>query len=82
MKKLLLLVFLTVPLILYSQKFENLALTPPIGWNSWNTFGVKINEQLIMEMTDILVESGMKEAGYEYIERRSSHMLYRLIGGL
>ena len=36
-------------------------------WNSWNTFGVKIDEQLIMEMTDILVESGMKEAGFEYI---------------
>jgi len=67
MKKLLLLVFLTVPVILYSQKFENLALTPPMGWNSWNTFGVEIDEQLIMEMADILVESGMKEAGYEYI---------------
>lgn len=67
MKKLLLLVFLTVPLMTYAQKFENLALTPPMGWNSWNTFGVKIDEQLIMEMADILVESGMKEAGYDYI---------------
>lgn len=50
-----------------AQKFENLALTPPMGWNSWNTFEVDINENLIKEIADIIVESGMKDAGYEYI---------------
>lgn len=44
-----------------------LAPTPPMGWNSWNHFHRDINEQLIMEEADAMVASGMKEAGYEYI---------------
>lgn len=41
--------------------------TPPMGWNTWNTFGNKINEQLIMEIADTMVEKGYKDAGYEYV---------------
>lgn len=41
--------------------------TPPMGWNSWNTFGANINEQLIKEMTDALVSTGLRDAGYEYV---------------
>lgn len=41
--------------------------TPPMGWNTWNTFGNKINEQLIMEIADTIVEKGYKDVGYEYI---------------
>ena len=41
--------------------------TPPMGWNSWNYFHRDINEKLIMEEADALVSSGMKDAGYEYI---------------
>lgn len=52
---------------LYAQKFENLAPTPPMGWNSWNRFGCTINEKLVREAADAMVASGMKEAGYEYI---------------
>ncbi len=52
---------------LHAQKFEGLALTPPMGWNSWNTFGVNINEDMIKETVDIMISSGMKDAGYEYI---------------
>lgn len=44
-----------------------LAERAPMGWNSWNTFGNNINEQLIMEMADTMVEKGYLEAGYEYI---------------
>lgn len=44
-----------------------LAMTPPMGWNSWNTFGAKINEDLIRETADAFVETGLKEAGYEFI---------------
>ncbi len=44
-----------------------LAVKPPMGWNSWNTFGSNISEQLIMEMADTIVEKGYKEAGYEYV---------------
>ncbi len=41
--------------------------TPPMGWNTWNTFGKDINEQLLMESADAIVESGLKEAGYNYV---------------
>ncbi len=40
---------------------------PPMGWNSWNTFGENINEQLIMETADAMVETGLRDAGYEYV---------------
>lgn len=51
----------------YSQKMQGLALTPPMGWNSWNTFATNINEQLVKDIADIMVSSGMKDAGYEYL---------------
>ena len=40
---------------------------PPMGWNSWNTFGCNIDESLIKETADAMVESGMLDAGYEYL---------------
>ncbi len=50
-----------------AQKFDHLARTPPMGWNSWNKFGCDVSEKLIRETADALVESGMKEAGYQYV---------------
>jgi alpha-galactosidase len=50
-----------------AQKFENLALTPPMGWNSWNHFACEINEKIIRETADAMVSTGMKDAGYLYI---------------
>lgn len=44
-----------------------LAKKPPMGWNTWNTFGTNINEQLIKESADIFIGSGLKDAGYEYL---------------
>ncbi len=49
------------------QKFEQLARTPPMGWNSWNKFGCNVSESLIRETADALVSSGMKDAGYTYV---------------
>ncbi|HQH55944.1 MAG TPA: glycoside hydrolase family 27 protein [Candidatus Marinimicrobia bacterium] len=54
-----------VPLM--AQKFDKMALTPPMGWNSWNRFGCNVNEQLIRETADAMVSSGMKAAGYQYV---------------
>src|SRR5678816_3704175 len=51
----------------YAQKFEGLALTPPMGWNSWNTFQTNISEQLVKDIADVIISSGMKDAGYQYI---------------
>lgn len=67
MKKIIkLIAFISFPLC-FAQKFENVAQTPPMGWNSWNTFEVNINEDLVKKTADIIVSSGMKDAGYEYI---------------
>lgn len=49
------------------KKYENLALTPPMGWNSWNKFACNVDEKLIKEVADAMVSSGMKDAGYTYI---------------
>ena len=44
-----------------------LAKKPPMGWNSWNTFGENISESLIRETADAMVETGLRDAGYEYL---------------
>jgi alpha-galactosidase len=46
---------------------NGLALTPPMGWNSWNKFACNVSEDLIKGMADAMVSSGMKDAGYEYV---------------
>ena len=56
-----------ISLPMLSQKFDGLALTPPMGWNSWNKFACEVNEQMIRDMADAMVASGLKDAGYEYI---------------
>ena len=46
---------------------DGLARTPPLGWNTWNTFGCNINEALIRQMADVMVSNGMRAAGYQYV---------------
>src|SRR4051794_357692 len=43
------------------------SLSPPMGWNSWNKFGCDINEQVIKGAADGLIASGMRDAGYKYV---------------
>ena len=40
---------------------------PPMGWNSWNTYGVEINDKLLYESADALVRSGLRDCGYQYV---------------
>ena len=40
---------------------------PPMGWNTWNTFGKSADEKLIKETADVLVSSGLKDLGYDYL---------------
>jgi alpha-galactosidase len=49
------------------QKFTELGLTPPMGWNSWNKFAGRVSEQLIRETADAMATNGMKAAGYIYV---------------
>ncbi|KAF5828409.1 glycoside hydrolase superfamily [Dunaliella salina] len=41
--------------------------TPAMGWNSWNRFRCEIDEQLIKEVADVMVSSGLRDAGYKYV---------------
>lgn len=68
-RKWLLVIFISslLPPVLWAQKFENLAPTPPMGWNSWNTFQTNISDQLVRDIADVMVSSGMKDAGYTYL---------------
>ncbi len=46
---------------------NGVALTPPMGWSSWNTFRNKINEDLIYETAKALKDSGLADCGYKYV---------------
>lgn len=67
MRLILLLILSMSCLSMRAQKNEELAKTPPMGWNSWNKFECKINETIIREVADAMASNGMKKAGYEYI---------------
>ena len=58
---------LLLPFGVFAQKAEGLAATPQMGWNSWNKFGVNINEDLIKATADKMVELGLVDAGYIYL---------------
>jgi len=46
---------------------NGLALTPPMGWNSWNRFQTKIDGRTVREIADALVATGLRDAGYVYV---------------
>lgn len=56
---------LTYPI---TENYDNgVALTPPMGWSSWNLFRNKINEKLIYETAKAIKDSGLADCGYQYI---------------
>ncbi len=51
-----------------SAKYDNgVALTPPMGWSSWNTFRNTIDEDLIYDTAVAMKEKGLADAGYTYV---------------
>lgn len=40
---------------------------PPMGWNTWNTFGPEISDRMIRESADAMIDQGLRDAGYEYV---------------
>uniref|UniRef100_A0A0E0LPT5 Alpha-galactosidase n=1 Tax=Oryza punctata TaxID=4537 RepID=A0A0E0LPT5_ORYPU len=49
------------------QLNNGLALTPQMGWNSWNFFACNINEAVIRDTADALVSTGLADLGYNYV---------------
>jgi alpha-galactosidase len=47
--------------------YNGLAKTPPMGWNSWNKFQTHIDDKTIREIADAVVASGLRDAGYMYV---------------
>ncbi len=43
------------------------APTPPMGWNSWNSYGCTVNARAVEQAADTMVASGMRDAGYRYV---------------
>ena len=57
---------LLMPSALFAQT-TTLAATPPMGWNSWNHFAGKVNDADVRAPADAMVSSGMRDAGYIYV---------------
>jgi len=55
------------PPALHKVPYNGLAKTPPMGWNSWNKFAGRVTAEDVKGMADAIVSSGMKDAGYIYI---------------
>jgi alpha-galactosidase len=64
--RILLFASLLVPTALPAQT-GMLAATPPMGWNSWNLFAGRVTDKDVRDAADAMVTSGMKDAGYIYI---------------
>ena len=52
---------------LQEVKYNGLAKTPPMGWNSWNKFRNQVSDKLVREVADGMVRNGMRDAGYIYV---------------
>lgn len=78
-------IFLIILTIQAATGLDNgLGLTPQMGWNSWNRFGCNINEALIKKTADQLVNTGLAEKGYVYVNLDDCWQVtvssYRLLG--
>ncbi len=68
MKKIFLLLSLILSILSTIQGQERiLCPTPPMGWNTWNCFNRNINEEQIREIADLMISTGLKDAGYTYL---------------
>jgi alpha-galactosidase len=55
------------PPALHKVPYNGLAKTPPMGWNSWNKFAGSVTDADVRGMADAFITSGMKAAGYIYV---------------
>ncbi|MEO8597954.1 MAG: glycoside hydrolase family 27 protein [Candidatus Solibacter sp.] len=57
----------SLPMPTTAVKSNGMAKTPPMGWNSWNKFRNRVSDKMVREMADAIVTSGMRDAGYIYV---------------
>ena len=46
---------------------DKIALTPPMGWNSWNCWGLSVSQEKVMSSAAALINRGLADYGYAYI---------------
>jgi alpha-galactosidase len=61
-----LIVLLAVIVVVFAHN-NGVALTPPMGFNTWNQFACNINEDLVRETVDSIVSTGLVGVGYKYV---------------
>ena len=66
-RNLILSVFIGLNAFAWAQPAQRTFLPPTMGWSSWNTFALNISEKIIENQADAMVKTGLKAAGYEYI---------------
>ena len=57
----------SLPMPTTTVKYNGMAKTPPMGWNSWNKFRNQVSDKMVREMADAIVKTGMGKAGYIYV---------------
>src|SRR5450755_4258897 len=57
----------SLPMPTTTVKYNGMAKTPPMGWNSWNKFRNQVSDKMVREMADAIVRTGMAKAGYIYV---------------
>jgi alpha-galactosidase len=57
----------TVPATAAQALDNGVGRVPPMGFNTWNTFGCNIDENLLRQTADAMVSSGMRDLGYKYV---------------
>ena len=77
-KRMLLMAILLTGCLLYTKAQ---VATPTMGWSSWNTFSVNISEDIIKGQADAMVEQGLKDVGYLYINIDDGFQYGRLSNG-
>src|SRR6201747_319279 len=65
-QRLLIALLLLLPTATFAQS-KSIAATPPMGWNSWNYFAGRVTDKDIRDTADLLVSTGMRDAGYVYV---------------
>ncbi|OAL51497.1 glycoside hydrolase [Pyrenochaeta sp. DS3sAY3a] len=46
---------------------NGLAITPPMGWNNWNSFGCDVSEDLLLTTSEQIISLGLRDLGYQYV---------------
>ena len=61
---------------------NNLALTPPMGWNSWNHYGCNVSDAIIRGVANAMATNGMQAAGYQFVNMDDCWQVSRDMNGV